>query len=587
MFRCNICGGKEWSLGPNGRRAINGSLPLCVGCGSLERHRIVRKVWDSVPREVTINKKLLQFSNDPSLDFSRFGCFELSLYNSDNSLDLMNINREDECYDIVVLNHVLEHVLDDNIAFQEVHRIINDNGFCQFTVPDPVNNPFTEDWGYPDENNHGHYRIYGSDLIQRLCAGSDIDVIFLRMTEEVTENEDIVYFSSRCRQVLIDLGTWFLRGLNIVPETSWTKKSDRDFANMLTPCSELEDNLCENGDQVAFSVIMPTFNRRHCIARAINSVLVQDYLLYEIIIIDDGSSDGTCDYLESQYPREIMENKIVLVRQQNFGVSVARNTGIQRARYDWICYLDTDNQMKDGFFRTYCKFIKQFPCHKCFYSKIIHKRSQLPIGRAFDLPELLIGNYIDMNSFVHANMYPDEYWLFNADLTRLVDYDVILKFCSRYEPLFIDKILVCYDDSESQERITNSADLQSNLSIIRNSEIRIEVKRLHKEFTSLKEVMRNSFQERDVALQERDVALQERDAALQERDAALQERDAALQERDAMLVSPYWRVTEPVRTFLASKPGIRTVLKKILRLAFRSILIAAGCNLLRLYEKVS
>ena len=152
--------------------------------------------------------------------------------------------------------------------------------------------------------------------------------------------------------------------------------------------------------------------------------------------------------------------------------------------------------MKEGFLRIYCSFIRQFQEHKCFYSKIIHKRSQLPVGEEFDLSKLFIGCYIDMNSFVHANMYPDEYWLFNPDLTRGVDYDFILKFCSRYEPIFIDKILVSYDDSESQDRITNSADLQSNLSIIRNSEIRIEVKRLCKEFASLREAMRNSVQER-------------------------------------------------------------------------------------------
>ena len=141
-----------------------------------------------------------------------------------------------------------------------------------------------------------------------------------------------------------------------------------------------------------------------------------------------------------------------------------------------------------------------------------------------------------MNSFVHANMYPDKYWLFNPDLTRGVDYDFILKFCSRYEPIFIDNILVSYDDSESQDRITNSADLQSNLSIIRNSEIRIEVKRLCKEFASLKEAMRKS-----------------------------------VQERDAILVSPYWRLTEPVRNFLVSKPKLKSALKKILKTVYRLV----------------
>ena len=86
------------------------------------------------------------------------------------------------------------------------------------------------------------------------------------------------------------------------------------------------------------SVVIPTFNRINLVARAIDSVLKQSLNPYEIIVVDDGSDDGTSEMIQNKY------KSIKLIQQQNDGVSAARNKGIEHAKGDWIGLLDSDDE---------------------------------------------------------------------------------------------------------------------------------------------------------------------------------------------------------------------------------------------------
>lgn len=86
-----------------------------------------------------------------------------------------------------------------------------------------------------------------------------------------------------------------------------------------------------------FSVVIPTFNRWPLVGEAIDSVLAQTFDSFELIVVDDGSSDGTVKFIENQH-----EN-VEVIRQANMGVSSARNAGILAARADWIVFLDSDD----------------------------------------------------------------------------------------------------------------------------------------------------------------------------------------------------------------------------------------------------
>lgn len=88
------------------------------------------------------------------------------------------------------------------------------------------------------------------------------------------------------------------------------------------------------------SVIVPTFNRAHCIARAIDSARAQSHSNLEIIVIDDGSTDETAALIRNRYAAD---PRVRCIRRENGGVSAARNTGLGQARGDFIAFLDSDD----------------------------------------------------------------------------------------------------------------------------------------------------------------------------------------------------------------------------------------------------
>lgn len=86
------------------------------------------------------------------------------------------------------------------------------------------------------------------------------------------------------------------------------------------------------------SVIIPCYNRAHCVKEAIDSVLSQSFQDYEIIVVDDGSTDSTTEVLGPYGDR------LTVIRQENCGSSAARNTGIRVAQGEWIAFLDSDDR---------------------------------------------------------------------------------------------------------------------------------------------------------------------------------------------------------------------------------------------------
>jgi hypothetical protein len=91
--QCPICGGTSFGLGPKQRTALNGSMPRCLECGSLERHRISRIMFDRLGPGHFAGWSAIQFSPDPTVDPGWFAAFELSVFGEPGGLDIQAIDR--------------------------------------------------------------------------------------------------------------------------------------------------------------------------------------------------------------------------------------------------------------------------------------------------------------------------------------------------------------------------------------------------------------------------------------------------------------------------------------------------------------
>ena len=207
---------------------------------------------------------------------------------------------------------------------------------------------------------------------------------------------------------------------------------------------------------IYFSIIMPTYNRSFCIEKAINSLLNQTYKNFELIIIDDGSTDNTKELIEEKYPNELLDKRIVYKKlDKNQGVCKARNIGLKLARYDWIGYLDSDNEMLPDFLETFKNTISENLDDKIFYSKL-YGSDGLIVGKPFDYNSLLKDNFIDIGVFIHHKSLIKRYGNFDTTLKRLVDWDLILRYTKNEKPVFIDKALLKYSSENNYARISNS-----------------------------------------------------------------------------------------------------------------------------------
>ncbi|HVM59663.1 MAG TPA: glycosyltransferase family A protein [Verrucomicrobiae bacterium] len=104
-----------------------------------------------------------------------------------------------------------------------------------------------------------------------------------------------------------------------------------------------------------FSIVIPTYNREKLVGPAIDSVLAQTFTDYEVIVVDDGSTDGTPEVLRSYGPR------IKVLRQENQGPEVARDRGINMAAGEYVALLDSDDLLWPQALATYDRIIDA--CH--------------------------------------------------------------------------------------------------------------------------------------------------------------------------------------------------------------------------------
>lgn len=105
-----------------------------------------------------------------------------------------------------------------------------------------------------------------------------------------------------------------------------------------------------------FSVVIPLYNKEKYIEATIRSVLSQTCQEFEVLVVDDGSVDGSLELAE-----KLASDRVRIIRQENQGVSVARNTGIEHASGEFICFLDADDQWRPEYLATIDALTNQYP----------------------------------------------------------------------------------------------------------------------------------------------------------------------------------------------------------------------------------
>lgn len=222
---------------------------------------------------------------------------------------------------------------------------------------------------------------------------------------------------------------------------------------MNTPIAAAEAAVALDGPAVdsprsLVSVIIPTFNHARYVADAIESVLQQTYRHYEIIVVDDGSTDATREVV-AKY-----EGQIRYVWQENQGLSAARNAGLRVANGEFVALLDADDLYEPVFLQTLLEMLqanRALDGVYCAAQTVDVDNKPLPqrIGKAVEpgafRSTLLEGGYFPpLCMFAHKYCYDQLEQLFDESLTACEDWDMWLRFSERYSILGIEKPLVRY-----------------------------------------------------------------------------------------------------------------------------------------------
>jgi len=202
MAVCSICGSQEFKEGYGGRLSPTGFKPTCVSCGSVERHRIIHSMYKALT-PITQKIKALQFAPDITVSAANFATLDGSTYNGPNSMDMMRTGLPDGSYDLIISNHVLEHVSDDMKAIREMIRVVGPKGVVHICVPSPAQNLRTRDWGFADPARAYHFRWYGADSGQFFAkAVQNLHVMAVVGRDPATDTYDMVFWLSMNNETL-------------------------------------------------------------------------------------------------------------------------------------------------------------------------------------------------------------------------------------------------------------------------------------------------------------------------------------------------------------------------------------------------
>jgi len=192
------------------------------------------------------------------------------------------------------------------------------------------------------------------------------------------------------------------------------------------------------------SVIIPTYNRKNLLKRALHSVSSQTFAPQEIIVVDDGSSDGTKNWVLERFPY------VRYIYQDNSGVSSARNAGIKEAKGSWIAFLDSDDEWISDKLEKQEKAINDSKEAWLCHTNEVWVRNSVRVNQMKKHQKY--GGYVFENCLDICRISPSSVLikkevfemvgLFDESLKVCEDYDLWLRITSVLPIIFLDQPLI-------------------------------------------------------------------------------------------------------------------------------------------------
>lgn len=216
------------------------------------------------------------------------------------------------------------------------------------------------------------------------------------------------------------------------------------------------------------SIIMPIYNNENTIQNAINSILKQTYENWELIIINDGSTDNSLDLINN-----LSNSKFKIISyEENKGLSYARNCGLKKATGKYIMYLNPNNEWDSRYMETMIgAFLELNDANALYSGQLFYKNHNNPpyavCFGSFNKPLLHNRNYIDINCFCHTKKIYEEMGGFDEELSKLCEWDYILKISNRYKmysvPVLLSKYYGSYPINNIKDFIEDYYDISADI----------------------------------------------------------------------------------------------------------------------------
>ena len=198
------------------------------------------------------------------------------------------------------------------------------------------------------------------------------------------------------------------------------------------------------------SVILPVYNRETQIIRALESVIKQQCVNFDVWVIDDGSTDSTAKVVKAYIAENFLEQKVFYHFIENSGVSIARNTGIELSKGEWIAFLDSDDEWLPEKLRLQSDHVKANPKCQLVHSDEIWIRNGKRINQMKKHKKS--GGDIFLRALELCLISPSatllkrdlliEVGVFDPVMTVCEDYDLWLRICSRHRVCYVDIPLI-------------------------------------------------------------------------------------------------------------------------------------------------